>query len=76
MASRNESVRAREQLQSATPISDDATLRKMEQEAAQFVREARRRYTAEPDELISTVVDALARNYFRHTLRKQRRARG
>jgi hypothetical protein len=73
MPSRNEFTRAGERLQSAAPVSDDATLLKLEQDAAQFVREARRRSTTEPDELISTVVDAIARDYFRHAVRKQRR---
>jgi hypothetical protein len=73
MPSRNESTHARERLQSAAPVSGDATLLKLQEEAAQFVREARRRYTTAPDELISTVVDAVARDYFRHALRKQRR---
>ena len=70
MPSRNESMRARERLQSATPICDDASLLKLDEEVAEYVREAKRR---EADELISTVVDTVARNYFRHVLRKQAR---
>jgi hypothetical protein len=73
MPSRNESTHARDRLQSAAPVSGDATLLKLEEEAAQFVREARRRCTTEPDELISTVVDAVARDYFRHAVRTQLR---
>ena len=73
MPSRNESTHARQRLQSAAPNSGDATLLKLEEDAAQFVREARRRCTTEPDELISSVVDAIARDYFRHAVRQQRR---
>ena len=65
------SARAREQLQSATPISDQASLQRMEQLAADFVAEARRRATSEAD--VSTVIDAIARDYFRHAVRQQRR---
>ena len=74
MASRKETTRARERLQSATPISDDASLLQLEEQAAQYISEARRRDATEADELVSTVVEAVARNYFRHALRKQRRA--
>jgi hypothetical protein len=73
MPSRKKSMRTFERLQSATPISDDATLLKLEGEAAQFVREAKRRCTTQADELISTVIDAVARDYFRHAIRRQRR---
>ena len=73
MPSRKETARARERLQSTTPISDDASLQKLEGEAAEYVREARRRDTTQADELASTMVEAVARDYFRHTLRKQRR---
>jgi hypothetical protein len=76
MPSRNESNRVRESLESASPISDDATLLKTEEEAAQFVCEARRRCTRDADEVISTVLDAVARDYFRHTVRKQQRRVG
>ena len=75
MPSRNESTRARTQLQSETPISDDANLLKLQEQAADYVYEAKRRNPSEPDELISTVVDAVARDYFRYAIKKlQRRA--
>jgi hypothetical protein len=63
-------MRARERLQSATPICDDASLLKLDEEVAEYMREAKHR---EADELVSTLVDAVARNYFRHVLRKQTR---
>jgi hypothetical protein len=71
MPSRNESMRARERLQSETPISDDANLLKLEEEVAEYVREATR--SKGPDELVSTVVDGVAQIYFRYILRKQAR---
>jgi hypothetical protein len=71
MPTARESARARERLQSATPICDDASLSKLQENVAEYIREANRRDPLEPHELISIVVDALARNYFRHELRKQ-----
>jgi hypothetical protein len=66
-------MRARERLESATPISDDANLLKLDEEAAEYVREVRRRNALGTDELVSTVVDEVARNYFQYILRKQAR---
>jgi hypothetical protein len=73
MPSRNESTRAIARLQLETPISDDASLLKLQEQAAAYVREARRRASSEPDELVSSVVDAVARAYFRHAIEKQRK---
>ena len=73
MPSRNESTRARARLQLETPISDDANLLKLDEEAAEYVREVRRRNALGTDELVSTVVNEVARNYFRYILRKQAR---
>jgi len=70
MPSRNELMGARERLQSAIPICDDASLLKLDEEVAEYVREAKRR---EADELVSTLADTVARNYFRHVIRKQAR---
>jgi len=55
----------------ATPIFDDASLSKLEEKVAEYIREAKRRDPLQPDDLISAVVDAVARGYFRHELRKQ-----
>ena len=73
MSSRNESMRARERLESATPISNDANLPKLDEEVAEYVREAKRRDALGPDELVSTVMDEVARSCFRYILRKQAR---
>ncbi len=73
MPSRDEYKRAHARLLSETPISDDATLLKVEGAAADFIREAKRRDPSDPLELISTVVDGLARNYFDHVIRVRRR---
>ena len=73
MPSRRESTRAREQLRLATPICDDTSLVKLEEDVAEYLREAKRRDALQPDEVFSTVVDAVARSYFRHMLRKQAR---
>jgi hypothetical protein len=76
MPSRNESTRARARLQLETPISDDADLLKFEEQAAEYVCEAKRRDPSGPNELASTVVDAAARYYFGHVIRKQQRRTG
>jgi hypothetical protein len=73
MPSRNESTRAIARLQLETPISDDAGLFELQEQAAEYVREARRRAPSEPDELVSSVMDAVAREYFRHAIKKQRK---
>jgi hypothetical protein len=73
MPARNESTRATARLQLETPISDDASLLKLQEQAADYVREAKRRDPSEPDELVSSVVDAVARDYFRHAIQKQRK---
>ena len=75
MPSRNESARAQARLQLQTPISDDASLPKLQEQVADYVREAKHRDPSEPNELISTVLDEVARDYFRHHSKKQRRAR-
>jgi hypothetical protein len=73
MPSRNETMRAFERLRSTTPICDDASLVKLEQDVAEYLREAKRRDASGPDEMISSVIDKVAREYFRHTLLKQAR---
>ena len=71
MSSRNEHARAQAQvrLQQETPITDDASLLPLQEEAAAIVREAKRRDPSGTDELVSTVLDEVARSYFRHALR-------
>jgi len=73
MPSRNETMRAFERLRLATPICDDASLVKLEEDVAEYLREAKGRDASGPDELISTVVDKVARKYFRHIRLKQAR---
>jgi hypothetical protein len=63
-------TRARHELE-AMPVSDDADLLKLQDQAEEFLREAKRRDPSQPDELISTVVDAVSRKYFRYAVRKQ-----
>jgi hypothetical protein len=71
MSSRNEHTRAQAQvrLQQETPITDDDSLLPLQEEAAAIVREAKRRDPSGTDELVSTVLDEVARSYFRHALR-------
>ena len=76
MASRNKCERSRARLQRETPISDDASLLVLQEQAAEYVRESKRRDALELDEMISAVVDAVARGYFQHVLRKKLRRDG
>jgi hypothetical protein len=69
MPSRDERVRARARLLE-TPISDDESLPKLQEQAESYVREAKRRNTQELD--VSTLIDAVARDYFRHVVRRRR----
>ena len=71
MPSRNECERARARLQRETPILDHASLLVLQEQAAEYVRESKRRDALEPDELISAVVDAVARGYFQRRLAYQ-----
>jgi hypothetical protein len=73
MPSRNESARALARLQLETPISDDANLLNLRKQVEDFVHAAKRRDPTEPNELVSTVLDMVARGYFRHAILRQRR---
>ena len=72
MPSRNEFARARLQLE--TPISGDEDLLELQDQAVEYISEAKRRDPAEPNELVSSVIDAVARDYVGHVIRKRRRA--
>ena len=73
MHARTRPTRARTWLEQETPVSDDASLLKLQDQAAGYIREAKRRDPSESDELISTVLDAVARDYFRHAIAKQKK---
>ena len=76
MPSRNECERSRARLQREAPISEDASLLQLQQQAADYVEESKRRHATEPNELIASMFDAIARNYFRHVVRKNSPRRG
>jgi hypothetical protein len=73
MSSGNEHVRAqaRARLERQTPIADDASLLPLQEEVAAIVREAKRRDRSGTNEPVSTVIDEVARAYFRHALRRR-----
>ena len=71
MSSRNEGARAPPQgfnWKRLFPMM--RALLKLQDQAADYVREAKRLNASEPDELLSTVIDAVARDYFRHAPEK------
>ena len=76
MPLRNETARARERLQLETPISGDEDLLKLQDQAVKYISEAKRRDPAGPNELVSSVIDAIARDYVGHVVQKQRRRAG
>jgi hypothetical protein len=71
MSSREERARARASacLRQETPIADDASLLAWKEEASAIVRDANSRSGS--DELPSTVLDEVARSYFRHVHRQR-----
>jgi len=73
MSSRNGYVRAqaRARLEQQTPVADDARLLRLQEEVAAIVSEAKRRDPSGADEQVSTVIDKIARAYFRHVLRRR-----
>jgi hypothetical protein len=73
MPSRNEMLHARERLQLAAPSSDEASLSILREDVAEFLREAKSKDAVGADELVSKVVDEIARKYFRYALRQQAR---
>src|SRR5450756_259654 len=67
-------ARARDLLASVYPVPDDAEFDRLRQLAIDYIREAERLEAgnkgraAEPDELISAALDAVARDYFSRAL--------
>jgi hypothetical protein len=64
-------ARARARLHQETPIADDVSLLAWQEEATAIVRDAKQRRGSESDELPSTVLDEIARSYFRHARRQR-----
>ena len=66
--------RARDLLATVYPAPDDVEFRRLRELAIDFVQEAERREAektgraVEPDELISTALDAVARDYFKRAV--------
>ena len=71
MPSRDERARARARaaLRQETPIADDVGLLPWQEEAAAIVRDAQCRDPS--GERVSTLMDEIARNYFRHALQRR-----
>jgi hypothetical protein len=71
-----ERERSRARLQREAPVLDEATLLVLQEQAADYIRESKRRAPSEPDELASKMLHVLARDYFRHVQRKRLRRKG
>jgi hypothetical protein len=74
MPSPKERERSRARLQREAPVSDETTLLILQEQAADYIRESKRRDASGPDELAS--LHDLARDYFRHVQRKRLRRKG
>jgi hypothetical protein len=70
---RQKNASARASLQREAPVSDEATLLVLQEQAADYIRESKRRDASEPDELASNMLHVLARDHFRHVQKKLRR---
>jgi hypothetical protein len=73
MSSRSEQVRAQARaiLEQRTPIANDTTLRSLQEQVASIVSEAKRQDPSGTDEVMSTVINEIARAYFRHARRRR-----
>jgi hypothetical protein len=74
MRSRNNAalMRARRELEK-TPAANHASVFQLEEQVADFLREAKRGDPS-PDQIVSAVIDDVARCYFRHAVRTRRGA--
>jgi hypothetical protein len=74
MPSRNEkeSLRFPARFESQTPLPNSADAEQLREQVQQFVREAERRDPSKSEELVSTVLDHVAREFFRHHAQKKR----
>jgi hypothetical protein len=76
MRSDRNRARAREFLATAYPVPDDVELQRLRELATDYVQQAERfeatnrGRAAEPDELVSAALDAVARDYFARALLK------
>ena len=74
MRSERSRARARDLLATLYPAPDDAEFHRLRELAVDYIQEAerlekeRRGRTAEPEELISAALDAVARDYFARAL--------
>ena len=73
MPSRNESLRSLARLESQTPLPSDADTVKLQEQVQEYVREAKRRAPSKSGEMVSTVLDRVARDFFRRHLQKKTR---
>jgi len=75
MPPKDEKRRAYERLNAEAPLSSEVDLHPLQQQAADYIREAKAKHASKPQELVFSAVDAIMRNYFRYELRKKRIAR-
>ncbi len=68
----NESMRFQARLESLTPLPSGENADQMRNKVHEYIREAERRDPSKSDELVSTVLDHVARDFFRHPVQKKR----
>jgi hypothetical protein len=65
-------MRFRARLESQTPLPSGADAEQLRQQVQQYIWEAERCDPSESEELVSRVVDQVARDFFRHRIQKKR----
>jgi hypothetical protein len=68
----NESIHFRARLETQTPLPNGADAAQLRDRVQQFVREAERREPSKYEEMVSTVLDGVARDFFRYQVQKKR----
>jgi chorismate mutase len=65
-------MRFRARLETQTPLPSGADAEQLRERVQEYLREAERRDPSKSEELVSTVLDHVARDLFRHHAQKKR----
>ncbi len=68
----NESMRFRARLESQTPLPSGEDADQLREQVQEYIREAERRGSSKSEELVSMVLDHVARDFFRYQVQKKR----
>jgi hypothetical protein len=65
-------MRFRARLESQTPLPSGEDADQLREQVQEYIREAERRGSSKSEELVSTVLDHVARDFFRYQVQKKR----